>query len=73
MVPRNGRTFVWSFIEESHGEIERGLSHTQRAMPVPGPSFDGPAGTLRFSRALVAELLLGRPAAAIGGGPFRPA
>lgn len=41
-------------------------------MPAPGPSFDGPAGELRFSRTLLAELLLRRLTPAIGGGPFRP-
>ena len=33
---------------------------------VPGPSFDGPMGELRFSRTTLAELLLRRVTSAIG-------
>ena len=47
-------------------------AHVQSAMPVPSPSFEGPAGELRFSLTLLAELLLCRLTVAIGGGPLRP-
>ena len=41
-------------------------------MPVPGPSFEGPTGEFRLSLTLLAELLLRRLAAAMGGGPDLP-
>lgn len=61
---------LWELLREKRMPSTRIANYN--AIPVPGPSFDGPTGELRRTRKLLAELLRRRLTTAIGVGPLPP-